>query len=303
MGGRIASYLLNAGEKVRVGTSRGAFEVPGELAQAEVVRYDLLDGKSLELACEGVTAVIHLAAMNVPACESDPEQAQMINGIGTFKLLKAARQKNVERFLYFSTIHVYGASFHGVVSEETLPRPTHPYAITHRLAEDYVLEAAGKGMISGVVFRLSNAVGAPLDMNADCWMLLVNDLCRQAVTTKALRLRSSGEQYRNFVAMTDVMGFVRTVLVSPKEAMRGRILNIGGSRSCTVLSIAKLVQRRCELTLGYCPGLTVGGPGRDDGEPLELLIEAAKRLGYDPLDDLSREIDETLLLCKKSIPS
>jgi len=73
-----------------------------------------------------------------------------------------------------------------------VPRPVHPYAITHHAAEDFVLAAHDEKRLMGYVIRLSNGFGAPAHAGVDRWTLLVNDLCRQAVQTRQLILRSAG---------------------------------------------------------------------------------------------------------------
>ena len=55
-----------------------------------------------------------------------------------------------------------------------------------------------------VVFRLSNCIGAPKDINSNCWMLLVNDLCKQIIEHKKMKLNTNGKQLRNFITITDV---------------------------------------------------------------------------------------------------
>jgi UDP-glucose 4-epimerase len=60
-----------------------------------------------------------------------------------------------------------------------------------------------RGDIEGIVIRVSNSFGAPAHQHANCWMLLVNDLCRQAVSTGQMTLRSSGIRRRDFVTLTD----------------------------------------------------------------------------------------------------
>jgi UDP-glucose 4-epimerase len=108
-----------------------------------------------------------------------------------------------------STTHVYGPQV-GRLEETTLPAPRHPYATSHRAAEDAVLAASGN--FTAMVLRLSNGFGAPTHAQANCWTLLVNDLCRQAVTDCTLRLRSAGLQHRDFIPLADVTRIVDHML-------------------------------------------------------------------------------------------
>src|SRR5207245_1641136 len=105
------------------------------------------------------------------------------------KLTDAAKRAGVRRVVYVSTAHVYGAPLAGVITEASCAVSLHPYATSHRAAEDVVRAAHERKTIEGVVIRLSNAYGAPVSEDANCWTLLVNDLCRQAARTKTMVLR------------------------------------------------------------------------------------------------------------------
>jgi len=100
---RIAKYLLESGYDVRLSTSRKDFIIPAEFSGANIVSMDLSDSTSLTNGCSGVSTVIHLAALNAQACAKDPEQALLVNGLGTLKLLRAATDQGVNNFIYFST--------------------------------------------------------------------------------------------------------------------------------------------------------------------------------------------------------
>jgi len=153
LGGRIAKYLLDSGFQVRIGSSRSHPDVPSDLLSCEIVICDLSDKRSLENACKNVSSIIHLASLNAQECDHDPEAALLINGLGTLNLLNAAKKMGVTKFVYFSTAHVYGSPLQGIIDENSTPRPIHDYAITHRLAEDYVLQANSNKDITGSILR------------------------------------------------------------------------------------------------------------------------------------------------------
>ena len=140
LGGRILGHLDACGPyTLRASTRRPPRDRPAWAGTMRVVRADLLDDGALAAVCDGVDTVLHLAAMNARDCAADPERAHIVNVTGTAKLLAAAETAGVRRFVYVSTAHVYGAPLRGEISEETVPRPAHPYATTHRAAEELVL--------------------------------------------------------------------------------------------------------------------------------------------------------------------
>lgn len=298
LGGRIAVELAKNTEWiVRLG-SRKAQSAPAWLPQAETVSMDVLETGSLPAAMVDVQAVVHLAAMNENECVADPGRAVLINTLGTLNVLQAAIDAGVQRFIYFSTAHVYGAPLVGSISEQTLPRPMHPYAITHHAAEDFVLAAHDQKKINASVVRLSNGFGAPTHPDIDRWTLLVNDLCRQAVQTRKLVLRSSGMQQRNFITLTDVGRAVRHLLGLSQVDCGDGLFNLGGDNSLSVWDMVQKISQRCQLTLGYLPSIERSVPRPDEQiGTLNYRSDKLQKTGFTLQSNLDEEIDKTLLVC------
>lgn len=83
--------------------------------------------------------LIHSWAMcDLDICEQFPEMAEKINVEGTRVILKAAAGlKNLKRFVYISTDHVFDGEA-GNYSETDLPQPKHVYGATKLAAEKLV---------------------------------------------------------------------------------------------------------------------------------------------------------------------
>jgi UDP-glucose 4-epimerase len=256
--------------------------------------------ESLRACCKGVDVLVHLAAMNAVECAADPVAALIVNAVATTRLLEAAKKEKVRRFVYLSTAHVYGSPLMGHISEATWPQPIHPYATSHRAAEDVVMAADRQGQIEGLVLRLSNAFGAPADPAANCWDLLFNDLCRQAIINKALVLRSNGLQRRDFVTLTDVCRAITHLAELPLESSTPRLFNVGGDWAPTVWEAAKLIAERVEIRIGYRTSLKRIEPR--NGESAADLVYQSNLLsstGFRLQADRIAEIDALLAFCEK----
>ena len=300
VGGRIAEYLSRDNDlHLSIGTRRDEIAVPDWIENNDVVKMDLTSHMSLENACAGVRYVIHLAGLNEIDSAKDPEKALVVNGHGTLRLLRAAEKAGVERFIYFSTAHVYGKPLEGRITEQSVPRPVHPYAITHRVAEDFVLAAYDSGSLTGMVLRLSNAFGAPNSLYANRWTLIANDLCRQAVERRTLTLRSSGMQQRDFITLEDVGKAVAHFLRLQRSECEDGLFNLGGECSMRIIDLAELVASRCVDVLGFSPVIRRAKPVGDEvPEALEYSIDKAKATGFVVTGDANEEIDSTLHFCK-----
>jgi UDP-glucose 4-epimerase len=254
--------------------------------------------ESLKASCADVDVVVHLAAMNAGDSANDPVSALMVNGVATIRLLEAAKAMGVRRFIYLSTAHVYGSPLVGILTEDTCPAPVHPYATSHRAAEDAVIASDYQGAIEGIVIRLSNSFGAPARPDINCWGLLINDLCRQAVTTNLLELRSTGLQRRDFIPMTDVCRAIKHFMVLPKKMLQQQIFNVGSGWSPTLLDVVNMIADRCEQSFGVRPSLTLQSPlSGETAANLDYRIDALCATGFVPSTDPIMELDNLLSFC------
>jgi UDP-glucose 4-epimerase len=278
LGSRIAVALARCpcGYKVRLG-SRKPQPSPSWLPEAETAVVNILDSETFPLALKDTQIVVHLAAMNENECLIDPSKALLVNGLGTLQILQASIASGVERFIYLSTAHVYGAPLQGHITEKSVPRPIHPYAVTHRVAEDFVLAAHDKKELHGVVLRLSNGFGAPMHAEVDRWTLLVSDLCRQIVQTGKIVLRSHGLQQRNFITLNDVEQGIVHMLGLNRENNDNGIFNLGGDSTLSILDMTQRVAACCQRMLGFLPEIICPAPSlKDELIVSDLIYDSSK---------------------------
>lgn len=295
VGARLSVALYAAGHEVVLG-SRRARPAPAWLPQAGVCETRWGSLPALQDACEGMDVVVQAAGMNAGQSALDPAEALQFNGVGTTRMVEAAAASGVSRFFYFSTAHVYANPLQGTIDENSCPRNVHPYASSHLAGEHALLHAISRARLSGSVLRLSNGFGPPMSPDADCWMLLVNDLCRQAVTTRRMVLQSSGEQLRDFVPLTSVCETVARLLELPAQSLPP-ILNICNGTSASVVEMARLVQKRCAVTLGFSPTIE---PGARKEVAVPLRLVTAHKLPHQLADrDPVSEVDQLLAFCSQ----
>jgi UDP-glucose 4-epimerase len=302
LGGRLAQYLASQKSYEILLGSRRQSKSPFWLPQAKVVQTCWDSPQGLHEVCSGVDCIIHLAGMNAQECAADPDAAMKVNAVATAHLVQAAFRQKVKKFIYMSTVHVYGSPLGGVITEETKPASAHPYAISHQAGEDAVLASHQSGEIEGIVIRLSNAYGVPADKDVNCWMLLVNDLCRQAAISGRLVLRSAGLQKRDFISLHDFVRAIDHFIECPFGKSGDGIFNLGGEATYRVIELAELIAERCEAVFGYTPAIerpdSVLG---EDSPELNYRIDKLKKTGFSLNGNIKKEIDATLDFCHKKI--
>ena len=297
LGGRVAQALVAAGYHVRCGTRQRAALAPAWMPEMRMAHLDWDSCDALVQVCREVDSVVHMAAMNEVESARDPVGALEMNGLASLRLLEAAKTAGVRRFIYLSTAHIYGAPLQGNIDETTLPRPVHPYAITHKVTEDFVLAAHDRKQIEGVVVRLSNGFGAPVTPDIDRWTLLVNDLCRQAVTSGELRLSSAGTQLRDFITLGDVTRALEYLLRLEQRLLGDGLFNLGSGYSTPILTMTERVAARWRALTGSDIGIV--RPTDDGGTILRMRYRCDKlaATGFTLTEQIDREIDDTLRLC------
>ena len=301
VGGRVAQLLASDSEiSLKLG-SRKAQESLEWLPGVKVLEMDWHSLQSLTLACEGVDVLVHLAGMNHNDCLSDPIAAIEANVVNTARLMQAAKVADIKRVIYFSTAQVYGSNLSGKIDEFTLTKNFHPYATSHKAAEDVVFAAANSNEnMDAIVLRLSNGFGVPAHSSVNAWMLLMNDLCHQAVTLGSMTLRSTGLQHRDFITLEDVSRVVEHMIALPNNQIGNGLFNVGSGKSSRVIKMVELIQARCKVVLGYSPKIIRPQPIQNEKTPdLNYCVDKLLSTGFTFQGNPALEIDEILRMCNE----
>lgn len=299
IGGKLAVHLRREGHQIVLG-SRKISGSPEWLPDAEMAQTKWNEWDELSRICRDIDVVIHAAGMNAQDCLADPVAALEFNGVATARFVSAAARAGVKRFIYLSTAHVYASPLVGRISEKTCPKNLHPYATSHLSGEHAVIAANDRREIQGIVFRISNAFGAPVSKEANCWHLLINDLCRQVVEKKTLSLRGSGKETRDFISLSEVCRVIELFVSCNFNSQVAGVFNLGMGRSLSVLDMVELIQQGCLNTLGHFPGLHIGYETNNDDMSL-LKYESSRMSSLGIYLDASKnieELDNLLKYCK-----
>ena len=147
LGGAIVRQLQKRGDAVR-SFSRSAY-AELETSGVEQIQGDIRDQHAVEQAVKGMDLVFHVAAK--PGIWGDYSEYYQINVTGTGNVIAACFKHRVARLVYTSSPSVVfnGTDMEGV--DESAPYPTRfhtHYPKTKALAEQLVVDAAGKGLLT-----------------------------------------------------------------------------------------------------------------------------------------------------------
>ena len=106
--------------------------------------------------------IIHLVSLDHHDSEKNPSFVSEINLQPTWNLLHACSANGLKKFIYFSTIHVYGKNQNGHVDENRAVSPFNAYGLTHALSEQICNYYHRKTETECINIRLSNSYGEPV---------------------------------------------------------------------------------------------------------------------------------------------
>ena len=297
LGGRIAQSLYSNGHKIILG-SRKRYESPSWLPKVETAQLEWNNVESLRAICEEVDVIVHAAGVNSQDSLLDPLGAIEFNGDATKRLVKASIGARVSNFIYLSTAHVYCSPLTGEITEESFLLNEHPYASSHRLGEEYLLSLSQtENFFNGVVLRLSNGVGAPTNRNSNCWMLAVNDFCRQLVENGKIEVNSSQGIERDFFPISLLCNTICSIINLDK--MEEKIINVSSAKAKSLLEIIEIISKRSEKLFGFKPEVDFKNKDLISNK-VNLKISNNKLRKIVKIEDnLELEIDQLLLSCRE----
>lgn len=303
VGSGLVRTLRDEGWNVRAAVRNRAPHLDVDQVEGDISR----DVDAAVRACEGADAIVHLAGENEVIAAREPASALGATVLATERLVEAAASSDVKRFVYMSTVHVYGARMteRATLTEDLRPEPRATYAIA-RLASEHVAATLASAGTDVIVLRLTNSLGAPAHPAVDRWTLVANDLCRQGVLTGRLELRSSGLQWRDFVALADVRAIVASACRSEPALLPAGTYNLGSGRPMTVRQLAALVQDAFERQTGVRPELRAPEPEEPRPEPYHVSVERAASHGLRADTPVESAVEETVRFCianKEELPS
>jgi nucleoside-diphosphate-sugar epimerase len=175
----------------------------------------------------GRDTVIHLAAAQHESGVPD-SYFEEVNVTGTRTLLEASREARVRRFVYGSTIGIYGSAAEGELDESSPPNPDNIYGRT-KLAAERVVQEQGGGVETCIV-RISETYG-PGDFR-------LLKLFRAVERGKFLMI-GSGENRRQVMYVDDLVRAL--LLASGHPAASGEVFVMPGDEVLTTRQMVDVI--------------------------------------------------------------
>jgi nucleoside-diphosphate-sugar epimerase len=158
LGGALLDDFRLAGHQVHMLVRDGSSFV--NIHASNVIVGDIRDSRCITRAIAGCDTVVHLAgkAHAIDDAGVSEDEYFSVNVEGTRQLLEAATTSGVQKFVFASTVKVFGETTVGCVDETAPAAPRTPYARSKWLAEQLVASSAS-GTLAAISFRLPMVYG------------------------------------------------------------------------------------------------------------------------------------------------
>jgi dTDP-glucose 4,6-dehydratase len=248
-------HVTNLDALTYAGNLANLAEVAG-LSRYRFVKGDITDRETLRKVMPGVRWVVHFAAeSHVDRSIHDSTPFVLTNVLGTQRLLDAAREFNVERFVHVSTDEVYGSlGPTGYFTEATSLAPNSPYAASKAAADLLVRSYAHTYGLPAIITRCSNNYG-PFQFPEKLIPLFIKNL----LADQPVPVYGDGRQVRDWIHVRDHCRALERVW---QAGQVGEVYNVSGKSEKTNL---ELTQALLDLL----------------GKPRSLIRFVADRPGHD----------------------
>jgi UDP-glucose 4-epimerase len=247
IGAHAAQHLLDGGHDVVVldDLSGGyAANVPeaATFVEGSVTDPELVD----ELFSEHRFAhVFHLAAYAAEGLSHFIRRFNYTNNVlGSVNVLNAAlRAETVERFIFASSIAVYGPA-QTPMSEDVVPEPEDPYGIAKYAVELDLAAAQRMFGLDYTIFRPHNVYGE-LQNLADPYRNVIGIFMNQIMAGRPMTVFGDGLQTRAFTHIDDVAPLIARSIDLPEAA--NEVFNVGADTPHSIVDLARAVARAFDV--------------------------------------------------------
>jgi UDP-glucose 4-epimerase len=240
IGSHVAEHLIRQGHRVVVlDDLSGGFtqNVPDgcRFVEGSILDHRLIDRLFEE---EHFDYVYHLAAYAAEGLSHFIKRFNYNNNvIGSVNLINASVNHNVRRFVFTSSIAVYGAG-QSPMTEEMAPRPEDSYGIAKFVVEQELRASHEMFGLDYTIFRPHNVYGERQNVG-DRYRNVVGIFMNQLMQGEPMTIFGDGEQLRAFTHIDDVAPAI-AASIDIAEA-RNEVFNIGADVPFTVNHLARVV--------------------------------------------------------------
>jgi len=293
IGGRLLQYLITKQHSVRP-HFRAAGDSSTIWSDLNPTFGDLRNSETCLRICDGADIVVHTATRGYSTSRRETIDSLREERDATLQLARACKQSAARRFIFHSTVRVYGESLIGQVTEETVPQPTDLLG-----TERFRLETELRGLFSDnrpvlTILRASNSFGIAASPPQTPWDLLIHQLCREAATHGTMTLLTDGRQFRDFIPIGELVQLFEQIIAHPHANDPCYLIASGISR--TLNDIRSQLSEYMTTHFGITPRQNYVRVDTPPPPQFSLSLARLRSLGITPSPEWANELHQLVNL-------
>lgn len=307
IGSNILEFLLGLNQKVigldnfATGYQKNLDEVQHSVTAEQwerfsFIRGDIRDLETCRRACAGVDYILHQAALgSVPRSLADPITTNEVNIAGFLNMLVAARDSNVEAFVYAASSSTYGDHPDLPKVEENIGNPLSPYAVTKYVNELYAGVFHKSYAINSVGLRYFNVFGRRQDPNG-AYAAVIPKWTAAIINNNEVIVNGDGETSRDFCFIENAIQANVLAAVKCATMKKAAVYNVAVGDRTTLNVLFEIIRGSLyENGVHYKKNPIYREFRAGDVKHSQADIEKIKsELGYLPLFDVNEGISKAM---------
>lgn len=256
---------------------------------------DIRDLEACRQACEGVDYVLHQAALgSVPRSLEDPLTTNSVNITGQLNMLVAARDAQVQSFVYAASSSTYGDHPDLPKVEEHIGSPLSPYAVTKYVNELYAQVFARSYGFQTIGLRYFNVFGKRQTPDG-AYAAVIPKWIGAMLRGQTVTINGDGLTSRDFCYIANVVQMNILAALAPAEA-RDQVYNVAVSGRTDLNQLFSLLQAELALNgISYTKAVIHADFRAGDVRHSQADISKAQRLlSYAPQYSLQTGLAEAM---------
>ncbi|MFC1889854.1 NAD-dependent epimerase/dehydratase family protein [Thermodesulfobacteriota bacterium] len=239
IGSHIVEQLVDRGCNVKVFdrfTGKNKLQVVD--CKIERVEGDYLKRQDVKRALKNIDVLFHSIHTTVPSTSiQHPLFDAKTNILPAIRLLQDSIYAGVKKFIYLSSIAVYGAPERIPIKETDPPKPVSPYGLSKLAIEKYIEYFGRVKGLDYVILRASATYGERQSISSESGVVV--NFIYNAKRKKQISIYGDGSTLRDLTHAEDIArGAVKAAL----EKTRPRLFNLGTGGGVTLNQLAERVE-------------------------------------------------------------
>lgn len=274
VGGFIASHIarrfIEEGYQVVGVDDFSGGKIENVPPNVELITGDLADNSCISRIPSNCALILHLAGQSSGEMSfDDPVVDLKKNSISTLNLIKYGINNNVKKFLFASSVSIYGSVGTRPLQESDVCNPSSCYGVSKLASEGYLRIYSKE--LPYVNMRMFNVYGPGQDLN-NLRQGMVSIYLAQAIRNSRIHVKGSLDRFRDYIYIDDVVE--AWFFAATKGDVRNISINIGTGKSTSVKQLLGCIHHELPKTTWYSEGSTLGdqfGHYADNNLLVELL--------------------------------